>query len=147
MQGVTAAVVIVTYNGEAVIDLALESVVGHPNVGRVLVSDNGSRDGTLEKLAERRRAGEDITILRQSRNLGFGRGHEQAFALLAEQMPPYVLLLNQDAFLPDGVLPKLLFLAEQLPDFGILSPIHLANPDGPLERLFAEYSMAPVAAE
>lgn len=147
MRGVTADVVIVTYNGEAVIDLALRSVVGHQSVGQILVCDNGSTDGTLAKVEERRRVGGNISVLRQSRNVGFGRGHEQAFALLAEQMARYVLLLNQDAFLPDDVLTELLRLAEQMPEFGILSPVHLANPDGPLERLFADYSMAPVIAE
>ena len=91
-------VVVVCWNDKEKIALALDSVfalpetIADPTFARVVVSDNGSTDGSREYLRER--YGHRVTILENGANLGFAAACNRAFVATDS---PYVYLLNPDA--------------------------------------------------
>ena len=96
-------VVVVCWNDKEKISTALDSVFAlgevraDPSFARVIVSDNGSTDGSREFLRER--YGERVTIVENGANLGFAAACNRAFV---RATAPYVFLLNPDAELKDG---------------------------------------------
>lgn len=84
-------VIVVTWNtGELIYDL-IDTLGDLESACNIIISDNGSTDGTPEKLEE---CFPSATILRNPENNGFGYGNNRA---LEHCRTPYVLLLNPDA--------------------------------------------------
>lgn len=90
---------IVTWNSRTHLPSCVPSLVGqtyHPT--DIMVVDNGSIDGTVSWLEEHY---PQLHVLRNTRNLGFCRAHNQALRLTDA---PYVLVLNPDVVLePDWI--------------------------------------------
>lgn len=116
MTASSITVILVAYNSEGVIARAIESVVAHPAVARVVVVDNASADGTAEFVQSRFPA---VEIIRSPGNIGFGRGNNLALNTVTT---PYALLLNPDAAMHTGALDALLEVAEIFHDATILAP-------------------------
>lgn len=101
-------VIVVNWNDRDNLSLALDSVFALPEVrtdssfATIVVSDNGSTDGSVGALRER--YAERISIIENGRNLGFGAGVNRA---LAQTRSPYVFVLNPDATLGSGALSQL----------------------------------------
>lgn len=73
-----------------------------------MIVDNGSADSTVQWLASEY---PQVHLLRNSRNLGFCRGHNQAIRITES---PYVLCLNQDMVLsPDWLSKAVAILASR----------------------------------
>lgn len=79
---------------------------------RILVVDNGSVDGTVQWLASEY---PQVHLLRNTRNLGFCHGHNQAFRI-AEA--PYVLCLNQDMVVTPTWVEQAVAFMESHPQVG-----------------------------
>jgi len=94
---------------------------------RLLVRDNGSKDGTVETLRERVPEAE---IDAGSENLGFAAGVN---TLLRKTTAPWVLLLNSDAWPEPGAIGRLIQAAEAHPKAAAVAP-RLERPDGKLEH-------------
>ncbi len=92
------AVNIVTYNSAGSIDTCLDAVFGQEYRDfSVTVIDNGSTDGTLDRLA--RRSAQSIRILPMERNLYYARAHNIG---IRETTSDLVLTLNPDVIIrPD----------------------------------------------
>jgi GT2 family glycosyltransferase len=92
----------------------------------VVIVDNASTDGTVDKLGQVRGA----QVLRNPRNLGFGPANNQGAAMARGR---YLLLLNSDAWVRPGWLAPLVEVAE-----GDLSVAAVASkllyPDGRLQE-------------
>lgn len=86
---------------------------------QVYVVDNGSQDGSLERLQE---AYPWIQTYSYQQNLGFAAGMNPAIKRAFEQQSDYVLLLNSDVLVPPDLLQELATAAEANPQIGILSP-------------------------
>ena len=86
------AVIILNWNGKKLMQDFLPSVVKYtdPAIGRVVVADNASTDGSVEWLAERFPA---VEVLRFEKNYGFAGGYNRAIDQVDEVI---VLLLNSD---------------------------------------------------
>lgn len=78
----------------------------------MMVVDNGSVDGTVKWLMSEH---PEIHLLRNTRNLGFCRGHNQAIRLTEA---PFVLCLNQDVVLTPTWLAQAMDWMEQRPEIG-----------------------------
>lgn len=91
------SVVVVVWNGVKYIDECLQSVItqeGHRY--EIIVIDNCSQDGSAAHICDNY---PDITLIRNSENLGFTRGVNQGIEIATGDI---VYLLNQDAILqPD----------------------------------------------
>lgn len=77
-----------------------------------MIVDNGSADTTVRWLASEY---PQVHLLRNSRNLGFCRGHNQALRITNS---PYVLCLNQDIVLTPNWIAAAVDMIEQRPDVG-----------------------------
>jgi len=88
------AVIILNWNGveHNLLRKYLPSVIEHtnPEVGEVIVADNGSTDDSLKVLSEEFPS---VRVIALPQNYGFAEGYNQAIAQVEH---PYVLLLNDD---------------------------------------------------
>jgi GT2 family glycosyltransferase len=91
------SVSLITYNAARWLDGCLSSLFAqtHPNV-ELLVLDNGSTDGTRERLEAATAGHPAACVVLSPANLGFAKGHNRA---IAEARGEYVCLLNQDMVL------------------------------------------------
>ncbi len=76
----------------------------------MVVVDNGSEDGTPELIAQRFPT---VQLIREAKNTGFSAGCN---AGLAATDSPYVLFLNDDSWLVEGYLERLVGALEARPD-------------------------------
>ncbi|TAM77243.1 glycosyltransferase family 2 protein [bacterium] len=132
-------VVVVTWNDATRAAAAIDSFFALPEVRReperfaLIVSDNGSHDGTPEIL--RARYGQRILVLENGANLGFGAGCNRAFAALDAT---YYYLLNPDGQVLPGALSAMLDFFACHPRAGIAGS-RVLNPDGSLQESCGEF--------
>jgi N-acetylglucosaminyl-diphospho-decaprenol L-rhamnosyltransferase len=132
-------VVVVCWNDKEKIAIALDSVFAleelhaDPGFAHVVVSDNGSTDGSREFIAER--YGARVQIVENGRNLGFAAACNRAFAATSSE---YVYLLNPDAALKDGALTNIVAFMDAHPRCGIAGS-RIDNPDGSLQESCGEF--------
>ncbi len=127
-------VIVVCWNDREKITTALDSVfalsevIADPTFAHVVVSDNGSTDGSREFLRER--YGAKLTILENNANLGFGAACNRAFVATTSE---YVFLLNPDAELKDRALANIVAFADGHPRCGIAGS-RIYNHDGSIQE-------------
>lgn len=132
-------VIVVTWNDEERITIALDSVFAlseareTPGYLNVIVSDNGSADGTRELITER--YGARVTIIENGENLGFAAGVNRA---LDAGSAPYVFLLNPDAQLKDRAIANSVAFLEGRPD-AMIAGSRIYNPDGTVAESCGEF--------
>lgn len=123
-------VVIVTYNSEASIAAAVESVRHDPAVRQVTVVDNLSSDASA---ATARSAGADV--VRNPVNSGFGTGCNLGAGRGDSE---WILFLNPDAAMVAGSLAGMLEYGSDHPDVGVVAS-EVRDPTGrpePVRRRF-----------
>lgn len=86
----------------------------------VVVVDNGSADGSVQRL---RQAEPEIAIIESPVNLGYTGGNNLGIAFLLQRGVEYLLLLNDDAVVDENMLPELVRAAEDQPSAGMLGPL------------------------
>src|SRR6202140_2327076 len=128
------SVVIICWNDLRVIRECLRSIYAgtHSIDFEVLVSDNGSTDGSLEFIRQNH---PDVRVLENGANLGFGKGNNVG---IRASNGDYVLILNPDTIIHDGALDKLVEFAGRHPEAGAFG-CRVLNPDGTYQvsaRLF-----------
>lgn len=105
------AVVIVNWNGAAVLRACLRSVAAQTvSPARVLVVDNGSSDGSCEGLSQEFPA---VEVVRLGRNVGFAAANNRAAERVADCR--WIAALNPDAFPDRRWLESLLLAAASHP--------------------------------
>jgi N-acetylglucosaminyl-diphospho-decaprenol L-rhamnosyltransferase len=130
------AAVIVSYN---VRDLLLRCVrsLREDGLGRIVVVDNASADGTAPVLA----AEPDIDLVALERNVGFAGGANRG---VARTDTPYVALVNPDAVVEPGCTATLVGALERDPELAVVGP-RITTPDGrtyPSARTFPDLVVA-----
>lgn len=90
-----------------------------PEKFEIIVVDNGSRDGSVQFLAEQFPG---ITILPQSHNLGFAAGCNRGMTLALQRGARYVLPLNNDTVVDPDFVRELEHLANEHPQAAMISP-------------------------
>lgn len=118
---------IVAWNSMRYLPKALESLYAQTfRDFQVILIDNASTDGVVEFL---RGEYPQVVTLRNSRNLGFARGHDQAIELAKSlwekqggEGERYVLLTNPDIVLAPDCLERLVAAAESCPEAGAVGP-------------------------
>jgi len=129
-------VIIVTFNGERWLKTCLDSLINLVNKPCVIIVDNASTDGSCALINDEY---PEITLLKQSTNLGFGRANNIGISYALQQGADYVFLLNQDAFLQPETLSRLVAVSQSNPNYGLLSPIHLTWEGHELEHYFSRF--------
>jgi hypothetical protein len=132
-------VIVVCWNDKERIAMALDSVFAlsevrnDPSFARVVVSDNGSSDGSREFIRER--YGDGVKIVENGANLGFAAGCNRAFAATQSR---YIYLLNPDAELRDGALSTIVTFLDSSPHCGIAGS-RIYNLDGTIQESCGEF--------
>lgn len=122
------SVVIVHYNGAALLDACLASVFAQPyRPIEVILVDNGSRDDSLVMV---QRKYPDVRIEAQATNLGFAEGNNRGVAVAKGE---FVLLLNNDTEVTADWIPGLL---EMLHDPHVAVVTSRVVTDGVPERFY-----------
>jgi len=114
-------VVIVTFNGMNWIGNCLNSVFHSSIPLKVVIVDNNSRDETVSFIKNNY---PEITLLEQHKNLGFGAGNNIGISYALKNGVDYVFLLNQDVYIQENTIKKLIEVYNNNKEFGILSPVH-----------------------
>jgi GT2 family glycosyltransferase len=124
-------IVILNWNGYQDTCECLESVMdlAYGNF-EVVVVDNGSTDGSADRLASRFPS---VTLLRNDENRGFAGANNQAMKHAMARGADYVWLLNNDTIVPRGALSELV-RAMDASDAGLASPlIRFQHPRGEVQ--------------
>lgn len=133
-----ADIVVVNWNSGMQLQTCIESIRAHGegHVGRCIVVDNGSHDGSTNFLTGAR----DVDLVEIGQNLGFGK----ACNLGAERgQSPFILFLNPDAFLMQGSLAKpLSFLSRPENQKVGVAGIALIDEEGNVQRTCARFPAA-----
>jgi GT2 family glycosyltransferase len=122
------SIIIVNFNAEKLILRCLQAVyntIGDAHC-EVIVVDNASTDNSAAAVE---RDYPEVRLLRNTENVGFARANNQALQLARGR---YFLLLNSDAFLHDGAIPRLIEYMDANPDIGA-SGCRLFYEDGALQ--------------
>lgn len=106
-------VVLVTYHSAHCLD-ALNALLAH--CPHIVVSDNGSTDGTPQQARAR---WPQSVVLEHGRNLGFGTANNRAIAQVKTR---FAFLLNPDCEVTPEGLRELVRAAQALPDAAIVAP-------------------------
>jgi GT2 family glycosyltransferase len=122
---VKLSIVIICWNDRKVIENCLRSVIRgtHRTEYEIIVSDNGSTDGSVELIRQQFRT---VRVLENGTNLGFARGNN---AGIREASGEYVLILNPDTIVHDGSLDRWIEFADRNPESGAFG-CRVYNTDG-----------------
>lgn len=106
------SVICTSFNQQAYVEQALQSVVGqdYPNVELIII-DNGSTDGSAERIAAFVQHHPSIQFIRNPVNVGLNRAFNQGLALAEGR---YVIDLSADDVLLPGRIRKQVALFEEL---------------------------------
>lgn len=154
-------VIVVTYNGKQWLDRCLGSVLPQavpPAVKNAVsgteydtptalkadlfVVDNDSTDGSADFVQANFPAAK---LIRSAENLGFSKANNLGMQYALNHGYDYVYLLNQDAWLEEGALDKLVSAAESHPEYAVLSPLQMTDGYKELDRLFKKDKTPPAA--
>ncbi len=123
----TLVVNVVTWNSARFLPHLFESIAAQTtNAFTVTVVDNASSDGTLAWLREKARG---VPVLKNFRNGGFARAHNQAIAFALQRWEAegaldrkYILVLNPDILLAPTCIAQLISFMDTHPDVDMAGP-------------------------
>lgn len=119
IQNPDLSIIILNYNVRDLLLNCLESIVknkGKENNWQIIVVDNASSDGSVEKVDEIYR--NKVEIIRNRTNLGFAAGNNSA---ISKVRAPVVLFLNPDTVIVGDAINKSLEYLLSNPDIGALT--------------------------
>ncbi|WP_242155179.1 glycosyltransferase family 2 protein [Aestuariivivens sediminis] len=125
-------IVIVAYNGTSWLRRCLESCGDYP----VVVVDNASTDGTVSLIEK---GYPKVSLIKQTENLGFGQANNIGIRYALNQGAESVFLLNQDAYLEDNALERLVAFQKVNSNYWIVSPLHITPDKKRLDKQFSYY--------
>ncbi|UJW85863.1 glycosyltransferase family 2 protein [Devosia sp. SL43] len=121
-------VIIVNFNAGPLLGASVQSAFA-AGAGRVIVSDNGSTDGSIEDLANAN-TNPYLTIIRNGKNLGFAAGCNVG---VKSSVAPNLLFLNPDCKVDGAALERLLAALRSDAKVGMVGG-YLQNTDGSEQR-------------
>lgn len=127
--------IIVTFNGMNWVDRCLSSLQESHFV-KVIVIDNNSGDGICEHIKTHFPS---VDVIKSNVNLGFAKANNIGIRKALEAGAEYIFLLNQDAWVNEGAIEKLVNTFTEGHDIGIVSPIHMNGANTGLDWGFAGY--------
>jgi GT2 family glycosyltransferase len=113
---IKTAVVILNYNGRALLEKFLPSVMRYSQEATVFVADNGSTDDSLQFLAT---SYPQINCIALPENYGFAKGYNMA---LQDVEADYYVLLNSDVEVTTNWLPPMINLLDSQPEIVACQP-------------------------
>lgn len=134
----TLTIIVVNYNAGVLLGKCIKSVASTTNnftdpKCEVIVVDNNSSDGSLEKIKNQKlnikNTNRKLKIIQNEINLGFSKAVNGG---IENRQGEYVLLLNPDTVVRDGAIVKMVEFASAREDAGVVGA-RLLNPDGSVQ--------------
>ena len=110
------SIIIVNFNGGPLLLEAVGAALASSIPVEVLISDNGSTDGSLNAVYQAFGKDRRIHIISNGSNLGFSKANNIA---LKQAKGRYVLLLNPDCIIRSDTLSQMVDIMESNPDVGM----------------------------
>jgi len=129
-------IIVVTYNAEQWLDRCFTSLKKSHYPCKTVVVDNGSTDNTVKLIQEKF---PEIKLHVSDENLGFGQGNNWGIKQALDNSVDYLFLLNQDAWVEEDTIGKLVNCANENPNYGVISPVHLNGEYSALDANFRKY--------
>ncbi|WP_161887646.1 glycosyltransferase family 2 protein [Pontibacter russatus] len=133
---VAVYVIVVLYNGAKWIGKCFDSLRNSTIPVKIIAIDNCSKDNSVNLVKINY---PEIRLIEAGENLGFGRANNIGLAIAIEEGADYVFLLNQDAYIQEDTIEKLIYIAQKNKNLGIISPIHLDGSWNKLDYNFSTY--------
>ena len=121
-----AAIVVNWNGGDENLDCVEALLEQGTALERVYFVDNGSTNGSAERIAL---AFPDVTLIVNDANLGFGGGNNIGMAAALADGAEAILIVNNDVVMPADTVAHLAEVLEQEPEIGIVGPRVLYRPD------------------
>lgn len=119
-------IIIVNFNGGPLLHETVRSALASSVPVELLISDNGSTDGSLNVIYQSFSKDPRVQIISNGSNLGFSRANNIA---LKQAKGRYALLLNPDCIIQPNTLSKMIGIMDANPDVGMAGCL-IRNPDG-----------------
>jgi GT2 family glycosyltransferase len=110
------AIVVLNWNGKALLEAFLPSVVAFSNEAQIYVADNASTDDSVLWLE---RTFPEVKIIQNIKNYGFAQGYNEALKQIGE---PIFALVNSDIAVTKNWLQPILKEFQNKPHVGIMQP-------------------------
>jgi hypothetical protein len=119
------AIVILNWNGEALLERYLPSVIEHSEVADIYLADNASKDGSVAFVKENY---PEVKIIQNESNGGFAKGYNDALKYIEADV---YCLLNSDVEVTPNWLVPIIKTFEEIPEAAIIQPkiLDMLRPD------------------
>jgi GT2 family glycosyltransferase len=101
---------------------------------KTIVIDNASTDDTVSYIKTNF---PEIHLIESEENLGFGKANNIGMRNAMEKNADYVFLLNQDAYIEQDAIEKLVYASVLNPEYAILSPLQMNGSKSGFDNGFA----------
>ncbi|ADY52871.1 glycosyl transferase family 2 [Pseudopedobacter saltans DSM 12145] len=130
--------IIVTYNAlrNNWIEKCVSSLLSSNFKTDIIIIDNASTDNTTRYIEQNYSS---VKLIKSEKNLGFGQANSVGLKKCLAENYNYAFLLNQDAWVEEDTLEKLIKVSENNTNYGIISPIHLNGEGNALDFNFSNY--------
>nr|WP_207280998.1 glycosyltransferase family 2 protein [Thiocystis violacea] len=118
--------IVVNYNAGGLLADCVSAALASEIAVEIIVSDNGSHDGSLDRLRQASAGDPRLTILENGTNLGFAKANNRALPLTRAER---LLFLNPDCLIAPDTLKRLLAFMDGHPEVGMVGCLVL-DPDG-----------------
>lgn len=128
------SIALVNWNNRDHLRQCLESIEAAqlPLTYEIIVSDNGSNDGSLEMLAQRF---PDVVVVQNGHNVGVARGNNQC---IRNSHGEYIYILNNDTIVNQDSIMAMVHWLDEHSRTGAVGG-NLLNPDGTLQASFCNF--------
>lgn len=120
------SVVVVNFNAGSLLVDCIASVLSSTIPVQVIVSDNGSTDGSIAELRCHFSGDHRLTIIENANNLGFAKANNVA---LPHATGEYILFLNPDCIIQPETIEAMLAVLSRHPEVGMAGCL-IRNPNG-----------------
>jgi len=131
--------IIVNYNGGTMLSACVASLLTSSHPVRIIVSDNGSTDDSIDRLLAFFREDERLFIIRNNANIGFSAGSNAA---LSFAIGDYLLFINPDCMVGPDTLAHMHAAMEAHPEAGMGGCL-IRNVDGSEQDGCRRYTPTP----
>jgi len=123
------SIIIVNYNSKKIVKECLVSVFSNlkKSIYEVIVSDNGSTDGSIEMI---KKEFAQTRLVENKKNIGFAAANNRAIEMSRGE---YIFLLNPDTVILDESIFKLVEFMDDNKNIGAVGPL-VVNADGSMQK-------------
>ncbi|MEX2027870.1 MAG: glycosyltransferase family 2 protein [Candidatus Curtissbacteria bacterium] len=124
-----ASFIIVNWNTKKLLEQGIASIYKYARgiTFEIIVSDNGSEDGSVEMV---KKEFPNVKLIENKDNLGFAKGNNMAINVAKGE---FIFLFNSDAYLIDDSIQNLVKRAREIPNLGAIAP-QIRNEDRTIQQ-------------